>query len=261
MTHQLRLLGLKSLWWLSYLLWPILYWQYRQLRKQWQFPHSTGSAQATLPGQQPACRLLLLGEAAVAGASVMSVQQTFAAQIAQHLNRHSQRRIQWQTLGSCEIDLVKMEHWLIPQVEPLQPDVLIIVLGFNDTIQLTSLAEWRAGLYRVIHEVRVNVRQGIYFTAVPPLQQLTTLPNPLRQVLGIRAALLDEELQSVLRFYHHCWYIPAAPLQGQHLTHQGTELSAQGYAYWGQAVAHFILQQQPSCLHSSLLKSKEAHLF
>lgn len=251
MFHKLYRLWLKGLSLLSMLLFPLLYEQAAETRKQvLHLPIPQGAMQANLAGHYPACQLLALGEWTVLGLGAETQQQGLTAQVAQYLNQHTQQAMHWQALGCNGIDLHKMQHWLSPQVEPIKPDFLLISLGINDSMQGTSCAQWHEGLHSFIAEVRPYVRQGIFFTAVPPLQHLRGAPQPLRSVLGLRAAAFNEELQQLLHTQKNCWYIPfpSQSFQAQHLDAAGYHFSAEGYAWWGAHVAQFVLRQQTLAL-------------
>src|SRR5699024_11906220 len=61
------------------------------------------------------------------------------------------------------------------------PDAVIIMVGVNDTTQLTSLLQWRQQLQQL---KAVLGNTTLFFTPVPPMAQFSALPKPLNLWLG-----------------------------------------------------------------------------
>ncbi|OUD12227.1 SGNH/GDSL hydrolase family protein [Thioflexithrix psekupsensis] len=245
MLEKLPLWLLHLIWWMGFiLLFPLWYWQKRRIQPLNRIlPYPAGATQGVFKGTYPIHTLVVLGESTAVGIGIATHAQGLAAQIAAHLNGYTKQAIHWQCLGGREINVQKTHHWLIPQVEPLKPDILVIVLGLNDTWQLTSLSRWREELYRVIHSAKDNVKQGIFFTLSPPFSQKKYAPQPLRFLLNIRRMLLNYHLeQSVIR-QAKCAYIDFthSPQSMDYWAEDGIHPSAAGYTLWGEHIARQIL--------------------
>ena len=77
----------------------------------------------------------------------------------------------------------------------------------------------------------------VAFTSVPPLQHFAALPWLLRQVLGLRGALLDWHLR---RLAHQLGALHCAvelEFAREYLAIDGYHPSALGYSVWAQGLA------------------------
>ena len=69
---------------------------------------------------------------------------------------------------------------------------MVVILGVNDTLGFSSPGRWLAALDALLRSVRRRlVAAAVVLAAVPPMQHFPALPSPLRQVLGLRAYVLD----------------------------------------------------------------------
>jgi lysophospholipase L1-like esterase len=199
MSEKLPLWLLHLIWWTGFIvLFPLWYWQKRHIQPLNTFlPHPVGFYSGSRQRHLSHTHAGGVGRIDCGKFGSGYAAQGLAAQIAAQLNGNTKQAIHWQCLGGRAINLQKTHHWLIPQVEPLKPDFLVIVLGFNDTWQLTPVSQWREGLYRVIHRVRDNVKQGIFFTLSAPFFS-KIWPQPLRFLLDIRRMLLNQTLKAFI---------------------------------------------------------------
>lgn len=94
--------------------------------------------------------------------------------------------------GASARDLVTES---IEPASPIDADVVIVALGVNDTISLSSVTRWVDALEALALCVRrSSPRAAIVLSGVPPMQLFPAFPAPLRQVLGLRARVLDRAL-------------------------------------------------------------------
>ena len=227
-------------WWLLALpLLPVLlpmavYTRRRALR----LPEAAGPQQglsgAALAGSP--LRLLLLGESTVAGVGVDCQAQALAGQLALALVEQQQCAVAWQACGENGITAVQAQQRLLPQALASQADLVLLVFGVNDTTHLSSLRAWHQALEQMTRALQAQGAQ-VAFTSVPPLQHFAALPWLLRQMLGLRGALLDRHLRRLAGRLgaRHC----AVELEfaREYLAIDGYHPSALGYRVWAQGLA------------------------
>lgn len=227
-------------WWLLALpLLPVLlpmavYTRRRALR----LPEAAGPQQglsgAALAGSP--LRLLLLGESTVAGVGVDCQAQALAGQLALALVERRQCAVAWQACGENGITAVQAQRRLLPQALASQADLVLLVFGVNDTTHLSSLRAWRQALAQMTQALQAQGAQ-VAFTSVPPLQHFAALPWLLRQVLGLRGALLDWHLRRLAEQLgaQHC--VVELEFAREYLAIDGYHPSALGYRVWAQGLA------------------------
>jgi len=114
------------------------------------------------------------------------------AMLAGQLAAESSRPIEWQTAARSGATARFTAHKLLPQVDKVPADLVIVALGVNDCLALASPARWRARLAHLTQAIseRLEPKQ-ILLAGIPPMQRFPALPAPLSTMLGLRASLLD----------------------------------------------------------------------
>lgn len=181
-------------------------------------------------------RLLVLGESPVVGVGVDQLEQALAAQLAQALAAQLQRPVVWQACGENGITAVQAQARLLPDALAQRFDLTVLVFGVNDTTHLTSLARWQAALAGMAQALNATGAR-VVFTAVPPLQHFSALPWLLRQLLGLRAALLDRRLSQVVAQVEAERHAVVLEFSAEYLACDGYHPSALGYRVWAEGLA------------------------
>jgi lysophospholipase L1-like esterase len=190
-------LKFATAWWLSLtLLGPLLWAQGRWAR--WRTPRLPPLPQplagaAGEGGEE--LRLVVLGESPAAGVGVSTHGESLPAQLAAELARRHRRRVAWRSLAENGADVQCVLRTQLPGLAGTAPDLVVIVLGVNDTTGLTARPRWRSGLAQLVSGIRAHGDSPILFTSVPRMDSFTALPQPLRAALGWRARLLDADLR------------------------------------------------------------------
>lgn len=181
-------------------------------------------------------RLLLLGESTVAGVGVDCQEQALAGQLALALVEQQRCAVAWQACGENGITVTQAQQRLLPQGLAAPVDLVLLVFGVNDTTHLSSLRAWRQALAQMTRTLQAHGAL-VAFTSVPPLQHFAALPWLLRQMLGLRGALLDWHLRRLAEQLgaRHC----AVELEftREYLAIDGYHPSALGYRVWAQGLA------------------------
>jgi lysophospholipase L1-like esterase len=231
-------------WWLlTLLLLPVLlpmalHTRRRALRLAPAAGPQQGLAGAEFDG--PALRVLLLGESTVAGVGVACQSQALVGQLAQALAAQQRRPVAWQACGENGITASQACARLLPQALATPPDIVLLVFGVNDTTHLSSLRTWRQALRQMTQALQAQGTQ-VAFTAVPPLQHFSALPWLLRQVLGLRAAILDAQLRRLAGQFGAAYCPVELPFAADYLAVDGYHPSQLGYHVWAAGLAPQLL--------------------
>ena len=178
------------------LLAPLLLAQGRRTRAVTpRLPEPTGPRQGRA-GQGRPMRLLIAGDSAAAGVGVDSQDQALSGHVVRALAPHVE--LHWRLIAQTGYTTRDLTERL--RAEPAQPfDVALLSLGVNDVTGSVRTAAWlrqQRELVDLLHQ-RFQVGQ-VLLTCVPPMQAFTALPQPLRALLGARAARFNAALGEAL---------------------------------------------------------------
>ncbi|MBQ53677.1 MAG: lysophospholipase, partial [Pseudomonadaceae bacterium] len=148
-------------------------------------------------------RLLVLGESTAVGVGVSCLQLALAGQLAGAMSQRFSRPVAWQVCGENGITAAKLHQRYVSQRSVTTPaagphDLVVVLLGVNDTTHLSSLKRWQASLQQIAHSLQHHAQttaDRVVFSGVPPLQHFTALPWLFRRLLGLRAAMLDRAMR------------------------------------------------------------------
>ncbi|WP_342780306.1 SGNH/GDSL hydrolase family protein [Halopseudomonas laoshanensis] len=197
-------------------------------------------------------RLLVIGESTVAGVGVDTQQQALCGQLAQQMADAQSRQVIWQACGRNGATAAVCRRELLATLEPERWDLVVIVLGVNDTTHLTPRWRWRSELMRLLDHFNARADQ-VLVTAVPPLGRFHALPQPLRGWFGLRAGLLDLDAQRCCAM-GRALHVPMAGIFERHyLARDGYHPSQAGYALWAADILRCLTQS--SCLSPSATAS------
>lgn len=187
-------------------------------------------------GAGPVLRLLIAGDSAAAGVGVDHQDEALCGQLQALLTPRFD--LQWELIartGHTTADLLECLHATPPR--PL--DVVVLSLGVNDVTGLVPLRRWmqQQRALATLLKQRFEARQ-VLVAAVPPMGQMLAMPQPLRWVMGRRAALLNAALAHALRDQGHCQilHLPPTGLPGA-LARDGLHPGAATYRAWADAAA------------------------
>lgn len=182
-------------------------------------------------------RLLVLGESTAVGVGVDQLEDGLAAQLARCLSERFARTVRWKTCGESGIRLAGALERLLPDVREEEPaDIVLLVLGVNDTMGLCGKRRWQEGLARLIDGC-ADEGARVVLAGVPPIQHFRALPWLLRHVFGWRASLLDRWARQVAE-RKQALHLPVRLLfEPRFLARDGYHPSSAGYRHWAEGLA------------------------
>lgn len=186
-------------------------------------------------------RLLLIGESTVSGVGVTTQQLAFSGQLAAQLSTRIGRSVSWQACGRNGARVADCLRELAPQACDQQWDLVVIVLGVNDTTHLTPRPVWRRQMRELICAFSGSDAR-LLVTAVPPLGLFRALPQPLRAWFGLRAGLLDKDLSRLAPELGASHVAFDMPFEAECLAEDGYHPSALGYSLWASGLVAFLDQ-------------------
>jgi lysophospholipase L1-like esterase len=178
---------------------PVLIWQGRRTRARTpRMPEASGARNGFQPGAGEPLVLLAVGESPVAGVGVKVQEEAITAQLAASLADATGRTVHWNAYGRNGATVRDAMHELLEKV-PAQPvDVLLLAFGVNDAVSFRPVRAWRSDLLALVAALRARCEpKVVLLSGVPPMGEFPALPQPLRWVLGLKAAALDRALRQL----------------------------------------------------------------
>jgi len=228
---------LKLLWWSAIFLSPILVLQGLYVRRVTpRLPQPEGPNQGLVAGNMLPLHLLLIGESTVAGIGVAEISEGLSARAGYHLARLSKRQVNWVGVGENGVRISSLLARIKKQ-NTRKSDFAIVAFGVNDTTGLTSLRHWRNAVTTLATVLGASDGVHVVFSAVPPMEKFTALPQPLRFLAGVRAAMLDHALREAVDQSNAHYVEVDHGLNSDHLATDGFHPSAQGCDEWALQLA------------------------
>ena len=180
---------------------PLLSAQGRRVRRVTpRLPEAAGPDNGIAGAQHAgtALQLLAVGESPVAGVGVDTHEQAITALLAQEISRQLQSPVAWRALGLNGVTVSQAQAQLLPLVRGEPVDVLLVAFGVNDSTSFHPVGRWQADLALLLETLHKRCKPRLtLLSGVPPMGQFPSLPQPLRWVLGLKAAALDRAAASL----------------------------------------------------------------
>jgi lysophospholipase L1-like esterase len=131
-----------------------------------------------------AVRLLVLGDSTAVGTGVEQMADAMAGQLARRLPES----VAWRTVGENGMTAAEVRELHLAEALEQPADIAVVLVGWNDALQLRSASEFRENLGAVLDALRSRNPDGrIVVVAPPAFSDFAAMPQPLRFALGAHA--------------------------------------------------------------------------
>lgn len=181
--------------------------------------------------------LLTLGESPVAGVGVETHEQAITGCLARALAKRLGCPVGWQAYGRNGATVREAREELLPAIPGQPVDLALVAFGVNDTTAFRPVGAWRSDMAALLDALEVRCRPRlIVLSGVPPVGRFPALPQPLRAVLGLKAAVLDRALMMLAETRRDTLYVPLTLDTGSPglMASDGYHPSAAGCAAWAE---------------------------
>lgn len=230
---------LELLWWTSFTTLPVLLPQavYARLRTL-RLPPAGPPWQGVCGAASRRLRLAVVGDSTVAGVGAGDQRLALAGRTAAALAEPGYHCIEWHAFGRNGATIADIEREFVKPAIAFGPDIVLLSVGVNDTTAMTSRRRWQDGLVAVADAFHSSGVGSVAVSRLPPMHLFSALPQPLRAFLGMRARILDQDLQR-LAVGHRClMYLDVRfEPRPEFLAEDGYHPSAAGCAVWGAGLA------------------------
>ena len=222
---------------------PVLLIQGRRVRRVTpRLPPAAGPQEGTAGAGADPVRLVVVGESTAMGVGVAAHDAGLVGHTARALGGTLGRPVSWRVLGRGGATARALLREFIEPGPPLEADVVVVILGVNDTLAFSSPAQWIGALDALLRSFRRrSLATAVVLAAVPPMQHFPALVSPLRQVLGLRASVLDRAAIAWAKSRPAVSHVPypfATPAEIPEIfCADGFHPSVMGYQRWSAALA------------------------
>lgn len=221
---------------------PFLYIQGRITRwKVGLLPEAKDPAGVTGSGDDEV-KLLVLGESTVAGLGARTHELALGGQFAKGLSERLGKRIDWTVVGRNGVTARRTIDELLPLVPDEKFDYILLGIGGNDVMKLSSPKKWRRDMLELIGLVRkANPDAVIFISNCPMIVHSPILPQPIKGILWNLSKMHNANILEFTAGMDLLYYYPQpVDVNFDGFWADGIHPSEQGYRDWAAAMLlHF----------------------
>ncbi len=222
---------------------PFLYLQGQQTRRKvGVLPGAGGETIGSAGSGRESVKLLVIGESTVAGLGARSHKTAMAGQFAGRLSSRLGKTVNWTVLGKNGVTARRTIDELVPMIPGETYDYILVGLGGNDVMKLSSPRKWRRDMTELLGILRKRNPNAAFFLSNCPMIKLSpAIPHPIKFILWELSKLHDANIKDLTRtmdrvFYYHQPRHP--PPEG--FFADGIHPSEKGYSDWSDSMMEFF---------------------
>ena len=186
--------------------------------------------------------LFVLGESTVAGLGARTHDLALAGQFAERLSEHIGRPVAWKVLGRNGVTARRTIDELVPLMPNDSFDYVLLGLGGNDVMKLSSPKKWRRDMTELIGIIRAKSPESVIFISNCPMIKFTpAIPKPAKSILWALSRMHDENIKEFTSQMDRVFYYPQpVEMRLEGFFADGIHPSEQGYADWAAAMMQYF---------------------
>lgn len=189
-----------------------------------------------------AAKLFVIGESTVAGLGARDHEHGLAGQFAKQLSEHLERPVEWSVLGKNGVTARRTIDELLPQMPDETFDYILVGLGGNDVMKLSSPVKWRCDMTELLGILRSkNPDAVIFLSNCPMIIHSPIMPPPIKAILWNLSQMHNANIKEFTREMDRVFYYPQpVDVRLDGFFADGLHPSEQGYADWSQAMMKYF---------------------
>ena len=222
---------------------PLLYAQGQITRwKVGLLPNAAGKRSGRAGDGDDPAKLFVIGESTVAGLGAREHKYALAGQFAQFLSDHLKRPVDWKVLGKNGVTARRTIDELIPRMRDEPFDYILLGLGGNDVMKLSSPRKWRADMLELLGILRERHPGAVIFiTNCPMIIASPIMPQPIKFLLWELSKMHDENIREFVKDLDRVFYFPQpVDVKFEGFFADGIHPSEKGYADWSAAMMKYF---------------------
>ncbi len=222
---------------------PLLYLQGQATRRKvGLLPPAAGPTEGVAGEGSDAAKLLVIGESTVAGLGARTHEFGLAGQFAENLGQRIGRPVKWTVIGKNGVTARRTINELVPQMPEAAFDYILVGLGGNDVMKLSSPIKWRRDMSVLLDTLKEHSPASIIFiTNCPMINTSPVIPQPIRGLLWQLSRLHDANIRDLTAGLEKVFYFhQPVDFRVEGFFADGVHPSEQGYADWSAAMIDFF---------------------
>lgn len=221
---------------------PLLYLQGQMTRRRvGVLPDAAGPKTGTTGVADGAVEMLAIGESTIAGLGAKTHQAAFAGQFAEQLSSRLGKGVKWTVIGRNGVTAERTIRELVPQIPDQQFDYILIGLGGNDVMKLSSPRKWRRDMTRLIDILKKKNPTAVIFISNCPVIKLSpAIPQPINFILWELSKLHDLNIKEIVANTKNVYYYHQPTDVPPDFFADGIHPSEMGYTEWSRSMMEFF---------------------
>ncbi len=223
---------------------PFLYLQGQYTRRKvGRLPDAEGETIGKTGNRDETAKLLSIGESTVAGVGARTHETALTGQFAKHLSKKIGKTVEWFAVGKSGITAGETIRELVPKIPDGQFDYIMVGLGGNDVLKLSSPRKWRRDMTKLLDILqKKNPNAKIFITNAPAVRLSPVLPQPIKFLLGHLSALHDSNTKEFTSEMENVFYFHQPTEVVEDFFADGLHPSEKGYDVWSEAILNFSIE-------------------
>jgi lysophospholipase L1-like esterase len=222
---------------------PILFLQGQYTRRKvGLLPDAAGERTGAVGSGTDRAKLFVIGESTVAGLGARTHNEALAGRFAEQLSLRTGKTIDWTVLGKNGVTARRTIDELVPLMPDESFDYILVGLGGNDVMKLSSPRKWRRDMLELLVILRRKNPEAVIFVSnCPMIKYSPAIPHPIKFLLWELSKLHDKNIREFSAhldrvFYYH----QPADIKLEGFFADGIHPSEQGYSDWSAAMMRFF---------------------
>jgi lysophospholipase L1-like esterase len=221
---------------------PLLYLQGQLTRRRvGVLPDAAGPKTGRTGENDETVEMLAIGESTIAGLGAKTHQTAFAGQFAAQLSSRLGKTVNWTVIGRNGVTAERTIRELVPQIPDKRFDYILVGLGGNDVMKLSSPRKWRRDMTRLIEILKEKSPSAVIFLSNCPVIKLSpAIPQPINAILWELSKLHDANIKEIVAQTENVFYYHQPTDVPPDFFADGIHPSEMGYAEWSRSMMEFF---------------------
>ncbi|MBK6587411.1 MAG: SGNH/GDSL hydrolase family protein [Acidobacteria bacterium] len=190
-----------------------------------------------------AAKLFVIGESTVAGLGARNHKLALAGQFAKYLSEHIHRPVDWNVIGKNGVTARRTIEELMPHMPDGKFDYILVGLGGNDVMKISSPEKWRRDMIELLGILREKSPNAIIFLSnCPMIIHSPIMPFPIKPILWNLSQMHNDNIKEFTRDIDRVFYYPQpVDVRLEGFFADGLHPSEQGYRDWAEAMIRYFV--------------------
>lgn len=221
---------------------PFLVWQGNRVRRKvGVLPDAKGEKTGKFGDLDETVKLFVIGESTVAGLGARTHEKALTGQFARFLSGKIGKNVVWSVVGKSGVTARQAIDELAPKIPDETFDYILVALGGNDVLKLSSPRTWRDDMTEMLGILREkNPNATIFLANCPVIKLSPALPQPIRGILWNLSKLHDSNIRDLTADMENVCYFPQPREITEGFFADGIHPSEKGYTDWAERMIEYF---------------------